>query len=206
MRSLVALMLATLTAFAATPSRPNVVLIFADDLGYSDLGCYGGEIATPNIDRLIAKGARFTDGYVTAPFCAASRAAFLTGRYQTSFGFEFNPIGSKNLEPGIGLPVGIPTIADRLRTAGYHTGLVGKWHLGGTAPFHPQKRGFADFFGFLHEGRYFEPAIGKGNTTWLRRKNLPDGATGRWTSPPDSSGAIRPGMAKRLPAVSAVRR
>mgnify|MGYP006150623771 CR=1 FL=1 len=115
----------------AETKKPNVLFIVADDLGYRELGCYGGNgIPTPNIDRLIAKGARFTDGYVTAPFCAASRAALLTGRYQTSFGFEFNPIGSKNLEPGIGLPVGIPTIADRLRTAGYHTGLVGKWHLG----------------------------------------------------------------------------
>ena len=162
----------------------NVLFIVADDLGYGELGCYGGkDIPTPNIDRLIAKGARFTDGYVSAPFCAASRAALMTGRYQTSFGFEFNPIGSKNLQPGIGLPVGIPTVADRLRSAGYRTGLVGKWHLGGTAPFHPQQRGFDEFFGFLHEGHYFEPEPGKGNTTWLRRKNLPDGAMGRWTSP-----------------------
>jgi arylsulfatase B len=169
---------------AAETKKPNVLFIVADDLGYGELGCYGGQgIPTPNIDRLIAKGARFTDGYVTAPFCAASRAALLTGRYQTSFGFEFNPIGSKNLQPGIGLPVAILTIADRLRTAGYHTGLVGKWHLGGTAPFHPQQRGFDEFFGFLHEGHYFEPEPGKGNTTWLRRKNLPEGAMGRWTSP-----------------------
>jgi arylsulfatase B len=169
---------------AADTKMPNILFIVADDLGYGELGCYGGNgIPTPNIDRLIAKGARFTDGYVTAPFCAASRAALLTGRYQTSFGFEFNPIGSKNLQPGIGLPVGIPTVADRLRKSGYHTGLVGKWHLGGTAPFHPQQRGFDEFFGFLHEGHYFEPEPGKGNTTWLRRKNLPDGAMGRWTSP-----------------------
>jgi arylsulfatase B len=178
------LLTSLLPLLAAETKKPNVLFIVADDLGYGELGCYGGNgIPTPNIDRLITKGARFTDGYVTAPFCAASRAALLTGRYQTSFGFEFNPIGSKNLEPGIGLPVGIPTVADRLRAAGYHTSLVGKWHLGGTAPFHPQQRGFSEFFGFLHEGRYFEPAIGKGNTTWLRRKNLPDGAMGRWTSP-----------------------
>ena len=96
---------------AADTKMPNILFIVADDLGYGELGCYGGNgIPTPNLDRLIAKGARFTDGYVTAPFCAASRAALLTGRYQTSFGFEFNPIGSKNLQPGIGLPVGIPTV------------------------------------------------------------------------------------------------
>ena len=113
------LLTSLLPLLAAETKKPNILFIVADDLGYGELGCYGGQgIPTPNIDRLITKGARFTDGYVTAPFCAASRAALLTGRYQTSFGFEFNPIGSKNLEPGIGLPVGVPTIADRLRAAG----------------------------------------------------------------------------------------
>lgn len=165
-------------------SRPNVLFILADDLGYGELGCYGGkEIPTPNIDALAAGGARFTNGYVTAPFCAASRAALMTGRYQTRFGFEFNPIGANNAAPGIGLPVDERTISDRLRDRGYATGLVGKWHLGGTAPFHPQRRGFDEFFGFLHEGHYFVPPPWDGVTTWLRRKTLPDGGKGRWTSP-----------------------
>lgn len=164
--------------------RPNIVFIVVDDLGYGELGCYGGrEVPTPNIDKLAAAGVRFTNGYVTAPFCAASRAALLTGRYQTRFGFEFNPIGAKNAVPGIGLPVTEKTIADRLRDAGYVTGLVGKWHLGGTAEFHPQRRGFDEFFGFLHEGHYYVPAPWQGVTTWLRRKTLPDGGQGRWNSP-----------------------
>ena len=176
--------LAALHAADAPHQRPNILFIVADDLGYGELGCYGGkEIPTPHLDALAAGGARFTSGYVTAPFCAASRAALLTGRYQTRFGFEFNPIGAKNAAPGIGLPVGEKTVADRLRDAGYATALVGKWHLGGTAPFHPHRRGFDEFFGFLHEGHYFVPPPWPGVTTWLRRKTLPDGSQGRWTSP-----------------------
>ena len=175
----------TLAGVSATAEqRPNVIFIVVDDLGYGELGCYGGkDIPTPHIDSLAAGGARFTSGYVTAPFCAASRAALMTGRYQTRFGFEFNPIGAKNAAPGIGLPVAEKTVADRLRDAGYATGLVGKWHLGGTEPFHPQRRGFDEFFGFLHEGHYYVTPPWQGVTTWLRRKKLPDGGQGRWTSP-----------------------
>ena len=168
------------TSSLAAEQRPNVIFIVVDDLGYGELGCYGGkEIPTPQIDALAASGARFTSGYVTAPFCAASRAALMTGRYQTRFGFESNPIGAKNAAPGIGLPVAEKTVADRLRDSGYATGLVGKWHLGGTAPFHPQRRGFDEFFGFLHEGHYYVQPPWQGVTTWLRRKTLPDGGQGR---------------------------
>ncbi len=164
-------------------ARPNIVLIVADDLGYGELGCYGGkDIPTPHLDSLAGSGVRFTSGYVTAPFCAASRAAMMTGRYQTRFGFEFNPIGAVNTKPGIGLPVAERTIADHLRDSGYATSLVGKWHLGGTADFHPQRRGFDEFFGFLHEGHFFVPSPWLNVTTWLRRKTLPDGTQGRWTS------------------------
>jgi arylsulfatase A-like enzyme len=169
---------------AAESKRPNVLLIAADDLGYGELGSYGGkEIPTPNIDALAAGGVRFTQGYVTAPFCAPSRAALLTGRYQTRFGHEGNPTGAPNAAPRIGLPVTERTLADRLRGVGYATGLVGKWHLGGTAPFHPQRRGFDEFFGFLHEGHYFVPPPWQGVTTWLRKVALPDGGKGRWVSP-----------------------
>jgi len=183
---LVFLMLASHIALHAADAtaKPNIVYIVVDDLGYSELGSYGGKgIPTPHLDALAAGGARFTSGYVTAPFCAASRAALMTGRYQTRFGFEFNPIGAKNAAPGIGLPVAEKTVADRLRDVGYATGLVGKWHLGGTEPFHPQRRGFDEFFGFLHEGHYYVRPPWQGVTTWLRRKKLPDGGQGRWTSP-----------------------
>src|SRR5689334_8226482 len=79
-------------SFALAADRPNVIFVIADDLGYGELGCFGGkDIPTPHIDSLARGGVRFTNAYVTAPFCAASRAALLTGRYQTRFGFEFNP-------------------------------------------------------------------------------------------------------------------
>ncbi len=183
------LLLAILTAVVCSPvgaqesRRPNIVLIIADDLGIGEPGCYGGELPTPNIDSLAADGFRFQAGYVTAPFCAASRAALLTGRYQTRFGFEFNPIGAANTDPAIGLPETELTIADSLRHGGYATALIGKWHLGGTARFHPQRRGFDEFFGFLHEGHYYVPPPFAGHVTWLRRRALPDGGLGRWTSP-----------------------
>lgn len=169
-------------AGAAEFRLPNIVVIVADDLGYGEAP--GGPIPTPHIDALASRGVRFTHGYVTAPFCAASRAGLITGRYQTRFGFEFNPIGARNEEPGIGLPAGEKTLADRLsEQAGYATALVGKWHLGGTAPFHPMRRGFDEFFGFLHEGHTFTPPPhGGGMVSWFRRKTLPGGGEGRWTS------------------------
>ncbi|MFT4639624.1 MAG: arylsulfatase A-like enzyme [Verrucomicrobiales bacterium] len=135
------------------------------------------------MDSIATKGIRFTDAYVTAPFCAASRAALMTGRYQTRFGFEFNPIGAPNMDPAIGLPQGERTVASSLRNAGYATALVGKWHLGGTATYNPIRRGFDEFFGFTHEGHYFVPPHREETVMWLRRKALPDGGQGRWTSP-----------------------
>jgi arylsulfatase A-like enzyme len=163
---------------------PNVILIVADDLGYGEPGCFGGKgVPTPHLDSLATNGVRFTRAYVTAPTCAASRAGLLTGRYQNRFGFEFNPIGAVNSDPGVGLPPGEITLAEALREAGYATSLVGKWHLGGTAKFHPQRNGFDEFFGFLHEGHYFVPPPWEGHVTWLRRRTLPDGSQGRWTSP-----------------------
>lgn len=171
-------------AAADRPARPNVIFIVADDLGYGEPGCYGGrEIPTPNLDALAAGGVRFTQGYVTASFCAPSRAALLTGRYQTRFGYENNPTGLLNADPRIGLPAGERTLAERLRGVGYATGLVGKWHLGGTPAFHPLRRGFDEFFGFLHEGHTYVPPPANSVTTWLRRTALPDGGKGRWVSP-----------------------
>jgi len=159
---------------------PNVVILLADDLGYGELGCQGNaEIPTPNIDSIAASGVRFTSGYVTAPNCSPSRAGLLTGKYGTRFGHEFNPIGEKNEESAIGLPLDQTTIAEALQEAGYVTGLFGKWHLGGTAAYHPYRRGFDEFFGFMHEGHYFVPEPWKGVTTWLRRRTLPGGGEGR---------------------------
>ena len=167
---------------AARPvgQSPNIVLFLADDLGYGETGCQGNpQIPTPHIDSIAANGVRFTQGYVTAPFCSASRAGLLTGRYQTRFGHEFNPTGAHNEDPDAGLPTTEKTLADVLVDAGYVTSLVGKWHLGGTARYNPIRRGFDEFFGFLHEGHYFVPPPYEGVTTWLRRKVLPGGGKGR---------------------------
>lgn len=150
----VILALASAPAFAA-PTKPNILLIVGDDMGYADLGFHGGkEIATPNLDALAASGVRFTSGYVTGPYCSPTRAGLLTGRYQNRFGHEFNPDGATN-----GLPLTEKTMADRLKTAGYATGLVGKWHLGTRPEFHPLQRGFDEFYGFLGGGHdYFRSA------------------------------------------------
>ncbi len=161
---------------------PNVIILLADDLGYGELGCQGNpQIPTPHIDSIAASGVRFTSGYVTAPNCSPSRAGMLTGRYGTRFGHEFNPIGAKNTEPGMGLPLAQETLPDHLQDSGYVTGLLGKWHLGGSAHYHPYRRGFDEFYGFLHEGHYFVPPPWKGVSTWLRRKTLPGGGEGRRT-------------------------
>jgi arylsulfatase B len=164
----------TASPLAPGERRPNVLLIFVDDLGYGELGCQGNpQIPTPHIDAIAERGIRFTSGYVSAPYCSPSRAGLLTGRYQTRFGHERNFIGKDNLDPDIGLPTGERTLADALRDAGYATGLVGKWHLGGTPEYHPQARGFDEFFGFLHEGHFYVPPPYDGVVSHLREKEPP---------------------------------
>ena len=137
---------------ADAPKRPNILVIVADDLGYADLGFQGGaDIPTPHINSIAGNGARFTNGYVSGPYCSPTRAGLLTGRYQQRFGHEFNPGGERAAagREEIGLPLSETTIANRLKDAGYATGLVGKWHLGASPKFHPQNRGFDEYFGFL---------------------------------------------------------
>jgi arylsulfatase A-like enzyme len=134
--------------------RPNVVVIVADDLGYGDIGVHGGkDIPTPAIDSIAKNGVRFTDAYVSAPYCSPTRAGFLTGRYQQRFGHEFN-IGPAGYEDH-GLPLGETTLVSRLKSAGYRTGAFGKWHQGTADRFHPMARGFDEFFGFLHGGHNY---------------------------------------------------
>ena len=149
---------------SATERRPNIVILLADDLGYADVGFQGcQDIPTPNIDALAKGGVRCTSGYVSGPYCSPTRAGLLTGRYQQRFGHEFNP-GPRG-EPGgtaidsIGLPLSETTIADRLKAAGYATGMVGKWHLGVAPKFHPQKRGFDEYFGFLGGAHVYLPSL-----------------------------------------------
>jgi arylsulfatase A-like enzyme len=125
-------------------------------MGYGDVGFHGvKDIPTPHLDALAADGVKFTNGYVTGPYCSPTRAGLLTGRYQTRFGHEFNPGGGTH-----GLPVSEKTLADRLKGAGYKTGLVGKWHLGNLPEMHPQQRGFDEFFGFLGGAHSYTQAAG----------------------------------------------
>ena len=174
-------LLIALLPVAVAGRQPNIVVLFADDLGYGELGCQGNpEIPTPHINSIAKNGVRFTAGYVTGPNCSPSRAGLMTGRTPTRFGYEFNPTGAKNEELGFGLPPEEITMAEALHDAGYTTALIGKWHLGGAAKYHPLHHGFDEFFGFSHEGHFFVPPPWKGVTTMLRRKKLPGGAKGRW--------------------------
>ncbi len=140
--------------------QPNLIVIMTDDMGYADVGFNGcTDIPTPNIDRIADQGVKFTDGYVSFPVCGPSRAGFLTGRYQDRFGFTTNPSIDPN-NPVAGLPVEEETMAQVLRKANYKSAIVGKWHMGTNAVFHPLERGFDYFYGFLSGGhRYFHEEL-----------------------------------------------
>jgi arylsulfatase A-like enzyme len=134
---------------AQAQRRPNVLFILADDLGYGDLSCYGRpDYKTPVLDRLAAQGMKLMSAYAAAPVCTPTRCAFITGRYAQRFavGLE-EPLTARS--PAVGLPAGQPTIATRLRAAGYETALIGKWHLGWRPEYQPNRHGFDEFFGSL---------------------------------------------------------
>jgi arylsulfatase A-like enzyme len=138
---------------------PNAVFIVADDLGYADLGCYGGRPAdfgavSPTIDRLAAEGIRFTQGYSNSPVCSPTRFALMTGRYQYRLrGAAEEPINSRSRGSAtLGLPPEHPTLPSLLRDAGWRTALVGKWHLGYPPHFGPLKSGYDVFYGPMSGG------------------------------------------------------
>jgi len=138
-------------------SKPNIIVIMADDLGYADVGFNGSiEIPTPNIDRIATNGVKFTNGYTSYPVCGPSRAGFLTGRYQQRFGFERNPQYRAD-DPNMGLPKSENTIAESLTQLGYKSGIIGKWHMGAHISNHPLNRGFDEFFGHLGGGHTYFP-------------------------------------------------
>jgi len=136
--------------------RPNFVFILADDLGYADLGCYGGRSkCSPVLDRLAKEGLRFTQGYANSSVCSPTRFALMTGRWQHRLrGGADEPIrsGAARGDPRLGLPPAHPTLPSLLRDAGYATALVGKWHLGFPLYFGPLKSGYEEFFGALSGG------------------------------------------------------
>lgn len=155
------LVLGPLVQAGATENRPNILIFYVDDMGWGQPGCVGGKMApTPNVDALAAGGVRFTDGYSSGCICSPGRVGLMTGRYQARTGHDANP-GRAGRE----LLLGETTMAQRLKSAGYTTGIVGKWHLGDSGPdFMPLARGF-DFavgtVGNLGEGK--GPAFYRGN-------------------------------------------
>jgi arylsulfatase A-like enzyme len=151
-------------------SRPNLIFIVADDLGYADLGCYGGRDAafgpvSPNLDAMAANGLRFTQGYSNSPVCSPTRFALMTARWQYRLrGAAEEPINSRSRGSStLGLPPEHPTLPSLLRDAGYRTALMGKWHLGYPPAFGPLASGYEEFFGPMSGGvDYFTHADSAG--------------------------------------------
>ncbi len=142
------LLLALLPALVCAQPPANVVLILVDDLGTYDLGCYGAtEVRTPRIDRLAAEGVQFQDYYAAAPICSPSRAGLLTGRYPRRFGME---AWVQRADSKRGIPADELTLAELLKTGGYATACIGKWHVGFAPEMRPLARGFDHYFGLLH--------------------------------------------------------
>jgi arylsulfatase A-like enzyme len=154
--------------------RPNIVLILGDDVGYAGVGVQGcADIPTPSIDSIAGNGVRFTHGYVSAPLCSPTRAGLMTGRYQQRFGHETNPGPINQEQPDFGLSLDELTIAERLKKLGYATGMFGKWHLGFLPQFHPTKRGFDEFYGFLGGAHSYTPGSRRMNDGSIQRGTQP---------------------------------
>ena len=147
--------LAVFPAAVSAAARPNVLVILTDDQGWGDLGLNGNRnLSTPHIDSLARDGARFSRFYV-CPVCSPTRAEFLTGRYHPRGGVYSTSAGGERLD------LDEQTIGDVFRRAGYATAAFGKWHNGMQPPYHPNSRGFAEFYGFCsgHWGNYFSPPL-----------------------------------------------
>lgn len=168
---------AALSARAIRAARPlpNIVLIYADDLGYGDLGCYGSSIATPNLDRMASEGVRFTDFYSPNPVCSPSRAGLLTGRYPVRTG-----VPDVLFPNQAGLPDSETTLAQVLKAREYRTTCIGKWHLGDIPQCMPLRRGFDEFFGIPYSND-MNPRPLMRNTTVIEREATLETLTGRYT-------------------------
>ena len=146
-----ALLLGSLTTYA-TETKPNIILILCDDLGYGDVAGFGFEdlvAHTPNLDRLAEQGVRLTRFLVPMPYCAPSRASLLTGRYPYRTGVVYNPTPDRGIDD-YGLAPSELTMAEVFQGIGYRTGCVGKWHLGHKPHLLPRRQGFDHYLGILY--------------------------------------------------------
>lgn len=163
------------TQCQGVPDRPNIVLIYMDDMGYADVSSYGAvDYLTPNIDRLANEGMRFTEFYAAHPICTASRASLLTGTYSNRFGLY----GAIMPHSGKGLPQEEMTIAEMLKPLGYATACIGKWHLGDERKFLPLQHGFDYFFGLPYSNDmwpldYHGREVKPGDPMWERKHTKP---------------------------------
>ena len=140
---------------------PNVILVLTDDLGYSDIGCYGAtKVKTPHIDRIAAEGFRFTDFHTAASICSPSRAALLTGAYPQRAGLYMGINPNRKAHWFLGLDPSEITLAEQFKKQAYKTFMVGKWHLGTEPEFHPMVQGFDSYYGmpcnFAHSPKFFD--------------------------------------------------
>ncbi len=170
------LSIAAASAASAAEQPLNVILIYADDLGYGDLGCYGSKIRTPNLDRMAAEGVRFTNFLSANPVCSPSRAALLTGRYPTRVSMH------KVLFPTdtTGLPPAEKTLANLLKDKGYQTMCIGKWHLGHAPEHLPMAHGFDRYFGIPYSNDMAPRVLLRNTETVEQTADLPK-LTGRYT-------------------------
>ncbi|MCC7475351.1 MAG: sulfatase-like hydrolase/transferase [Pirellulales bacterium] len=148
-----ALLLVSMGSVVSLAAKPNILIFLSDDVGWAEYGFQGNrQIPTPHIDSIARSGIRFTQGYVSGPYCSPTRAGLMTGRYQTRFGHEFNTVAAQK-----GIAPTETTIAERFHKLGYATCAIGKWHLGNQLPYHPVKRGFDEFFGTLANTPFYHP-------------------------------------------------
>lgn len=171
MRTVILLFLCLLSLRNYCQTRPNIILVLADDMGYSDIGCYGNPlIRTPFLDHMAQEGVMATNYITTSPTCSPSRASLLTGRYCTRSGVT-RVVGAGDQ---MALPDDEITIAEVLKTAGYRTGAVGKWHIGDHGNALPNKQGFDFFYGMMYSHDYRSPYVKTDTVIKIFKNSIPE--------------------------------
>ena len=164
------------SSLQAAESRPSIIVILADDLGYADVGVHGcTDIPTPHIDSIAKNGVRFTNGYANHHICSPSRAGLMTGMYQHRFGFEHNSGPEQYASARFGVPRSVPMLSEKLKEVGYATSMVGKWHIGFKEGLRPHERGFDQTYVFHSGARtYYPEGRRNNNPMWRNGKEFKD--------------------------------